>query len=144
MAINYKVVKKSNPQKPADKEKYYLQAVPAAVAICGKELSDAVAESSLLNTGDAEYAVKKVLEAASNLLLKGHRVQLGEMGYLWPSIQSKGASSPEEVNVHCIKCLKINFRASLTFRDKMRKARYNRLDLEEETNCALKPPEPEG
>jgi predicted histone-like DNA-binding protein len=108
--IKFKVVEKGEPGVTGGGEKkYYAQAVRKGVYTLEK-LSREVAYKSTMSEGDVTGVLITLVETMGTFLEEGYQVELGHLGSLRVSINSRGEATPEEVSAASVRKARILFR----------------------------------
>ena len=94
MAIKYKIVPRKNPQDFEAAPRYYARVVPTGKKTF-RELSERVASHTTMSVPDT-YGVLMALEEEIIVSLKeGTQIELGNICFLYPSLECESAESEE-------------------------------------------------
>jgi predicted histone-like DNA-binding protein len=107
--FKYKSIKRTDPRDPTLPEKYYAAPVNN-VPISVRELKQEIARFTTVSGPDIGAVIDALLELIPTLLKRGHWIRLGDLGYLYPTFQSEGMDTEEEVTSATIKQVRIRFR----------------------------------
>lgn len=84
------------------------------------ELSMHVEQDSKIDHARVEYIMASVVKQVKEMVLNGHKVELGELGVIGLTCQGTGSERQEDVTVKKnVKGLKFTFRPSALLKDKM-------------------------
>ena len=124
MPINIKAVKHGQPGVTGGgKVKYYAQ-------ICNKEklslydLSKEIEKRTSLAVSDVIAVITAFTEFIPEKLKDGYSVDLGSLGKISLSVNSKGLETPEEVTPKCISGVKINFSPGKQMKREMENVKF--------------------
>ena len=88
--------------------------------IDGRELSMHVEMDSRIDHARVEYIMASVVKQVKEMVLNGHKVELGDLGVIGLTCQGTGSERQEDVTVKKnIKGLKFTFRPSALLKSKM-------------------------
>jgi predicted histone-like DNA-binding protein len=119
MALNYQTVKKRNPAKPTDPEKFYANAVYKDKMTLRK-IATEIAERTSLSSTDSMAVLEALTQVLPFFLLDGNIVYLGEFGTFRISLRSDGAETAETFTSANIKGFKLLFRAGKELSEKLK------------------------
>ena len=91
------------------------------------QVSKRIASRSTLTEADTVAVLHSLLEIIPEYLLEGNTVFLDNFGIFSTHIKSSGADTPEEVTANNIEGLKVSFRPSVKFKDRMKKAVFKKV-----------------
>jgi len=113
--MKYRLIPRENPQDRGGEKKFY--AVPVHNGkITKKQIAEDLVLASSLSRGDISSVIENLLDAIPKYLLKGHSVQLGELGTLRISFSSEGAVDAGSFHVGMIRGRKIIFTPGPAFK----------------------------
>lgn len=118
MSIRYQVVKKRNPLKPNEPEKFYANAVYISKLTLRKIANQIAKETSLSGT-DTLAVLDALTHVLPGYLLDSNIVNLGDFGSFRITIHATGADKEEEFTSANITGFKLHFRAGKEFSDQM-------------------------
>jgi predicted histone-like DNA-binding protein len=81
-----------------------------------KEIAKEIEGRSALSLGDVQSVLSNLVEVLPVFLKLGQSVNLEGFGSFRISVSSEGAATPEELNAHHVKAVKLLFLASATLR----------------------------
>ena len=137
--LKYKSVKLKNPAKPADPPKYYARESEAA-RINLPELADNITRHSTTVSKTDIQAVLTILgEELASLLVKGHSVHLGELGYFHVTLKSKGVAEEKDVNPSIIEEAKVRFIAGSVLEKELKNVKFEKAAEPKKDTPAPKP-----
>ena len=137
--LKYKSVKLKNPAKPADPPKYYARESEAA-RINLPELADNITRHSTTVTKTDVQAVLTILgDELASLLVKGHSVHLGELGYFHVTLKSKGVAEEKDVNPSIIEEAKVRFIAGSVLEKELKNVKFEKAAEPKKDTPAPKP-----
>lgn len=119
MAINFVLRAKKNPATKV--EKTYAQNAPST-AVDIKHIARAIEQKTTVSPSDVLAVLNALQREVIENLKIGHSVRLGDLGSFRLTIQSRGASTPEEARkrgASLIKGVKVQFTKSTTMRDEL-------------------------
>ena len=105
MAVEYKVIKRPNPQ-DRTQNKYYASANTTGKTTI-KELCKEVEQISALSGADVQGVLYALAEIIPRHLADGKSVHLGDLGSFRISLNSKGEDKASNVDMHSIKNARI-------------------------------------
>ena len=140
MSQKFVIVKRRNPQKPAEPAKYYAQAVKAK-RVDIHEVVRRIAERSSFSMGELNGAICEFLIELKNQLELGNTVSLGELGSFRVTIcTGKATADPEKFSAQtCIKKSRVRFIGGSMLRDMCKAMKYTLYKPEEEEDDPNKP-----
>ena len=99
MAIKYKLVQRKDLSKDAqeDSKKYY-GSVSSTGTLTLDQICNNIAAYSTASPGDVKLVIDGLVFTATDALLRGEVVQLGELGNFQLKVSSKGTDTAEEFN----------------------------------------------
>ena len=130
--MKYRLIKRSNPVDRSAPEKYYATPVVSG-RIDRRQIADDLVLISSLSRGDISSVIENFLDAIPKYLLKGHSVQLGDLGTFRISFSSEGVDDPDSFTVGMIRGHKIIFTPGPAFKKIFRDLIYEK-EKEKKTN----------
>lgn len=115
MPIRYKPVNVSDNIHRSAASRYMARSV-GSMPISLREIAQNISQSSSFSTADVIGMVERLLHDIPNYLAKGFSVHLGEFGIFTTSLRSESRDHPGQVNRHCIKEVKVNFKPGTQFK----------------------------
>lgn len=99
--------------------------------IDARELSMHVEMDSKIDHARVEYIMASVVKQVKEMVLNGHKVELGDLGVIGLSCQGTGSERKEDVTVkNNVKAVKFTFRPSVYLKDKMKQVEMTRVEPE--------------
>lgn len=133
MTILIKAVQRVNPKDPDGPRKWYpVQQTTKKVSTM--ELAEDISDETTLNPGESYMVLKKLLKVVARHLKNGNSVQLGELGSLFPSLETEGAETKEELTARNIKRVNATFLQSDELKTELQKADFVWLEKLMEEN----------
>lgn len=109
-----------NDQRSAAIKKGYSLRPQKLTTIGSRELSMHVEMDSKIDHARVEYIMASVVKQVKEMVLNGHKVELGDLGVIGLTCQGSGSERQEDVTVKKnIKGLKFTFRPSALLKSKM-------------------------
>ena len=103
--------------------------------IDGRELSMHVEMDSRIDHARVEYIMASVVKQVKEMVLNGHKVELGDLGVIGLTCQGTGSERQEDVTVKKnIKGLKFTFRPSALLKSKMARVEMTLVEPEDGEN----------
>ena len=85
-----------------------------------RELAEYAEQDSQIDRARVEYIMASVVKQIKEMVLNGHKVELGDLGVIGLTCQGIGSERQEDVAVKKnVKGLKVTFRPSLYLKEKM-------------------------
>jgi predicted histone-like DNA-binding protein len=110
MAVKLKKIQKKNPLH-LDVVKWYLtQEKTGTIGI--NEIAKEIEGRSALSTGDVQSVLSNLVEMIPLFLKLGQTIKLEGFGSFRITVQSEGTDTPEELNAHHVKGIKLIFHPS--------------------------------
>lgn len=107
-------------RKTAPKKGYSLRPL-RLTTIDSRTLAQHVELDSHIDSARVEYVMASVAKQIRQLVLNGHKVEMGELGTIGLTCQGTGSEAEDEVSVkNNVKGLKFTFRPSVTLKEKLR------------------------
>ena len=119
MAFNYQTVKKKNPLKPTDPDKYYASAVYKD-KLTIRKIATEIAERTSISSTDSMAVLEALTQVLPFFLLDGNIVYLGDFGTFRISLRSDGADKPEDFTASNVTGYKLLFRSGKEFTAKLK------------------------
>ena len=126
--INYSIVMRGNPSDPeADKLAYAVAQYLDVMSL--EEFATHIADHGCVySRADISAILTMAVDCIHELLLKGEKVQLGDLGSFWLSLRSKGAASAGEfLATSNIKAVKVRWTPGKLFNDLKSEASFNQV-----------------
>jgi predicted histone-like DNA-binding protein len=123
MSIKLKKIQRRNPQDAA-KSKWYLTQESSG-NVSTKAIAKEIEGRSSLSLGDVQSVLSNLVEVMPVFLKLGESVKLEGFGTFRVSVTSDGVSSPDELNVHNVKGVKLVFAPSVDL-----KRQFNDISFE--------------
>lgn len=127
MAIDYSIAKMRNPMNENDPMKWY-----AFLQYRGtldiKEIAEHIASHGCVyDKADIQAILTKLVDCSKELMLEGYRLKLGDLGKMFLTCSSVGASTSDNFTSDNIRSLNVKFQSSDEFEDLLRKAVFNNV-----------------
>lgn len=88
--------------------------------IDSRRLAEYAEKDSQIDRARVEYIMSSVVKQIKEMVLNGHKVELGDLGVIGLTCQGTGSERQEDVSVKKnVKGLKVTFRPSLYLKEKM-------------------------
>lgn len=128
----YKLVKRANPMKKSEPEKWY--AIPvSAGTMTVDEVAEVTTRNTTLSRGELKNSLEALSESTPAMLLSGFSVRIGELGTLRLSFSSSGVQDIDQFDAaSMIKNPKILFTPSKELKDAISKASFENAGVVEE------------
>ena len=120
--IKYSVCLMKNPTKGTTKAYARVQSEHYTFA----ELAEQATAETTVTRADCEAVVRAVLDIAKRQLLAGNMIDLGDIGTIYPTLQSKGMDKVEDVSASVITGVRLRFRPTFEFSAEMGKAKFEK------------------
>lgn len=125
--MNYKIMSKKNPLKPADPEKFY--PFPKWSSEMNlRRIAEQIARHCTLTPADVTAVLEALLSELPDLLMSGHIVRLGDFGILKLSFKGEGRGTAEDVTAKEIKNPRILFLPGVEFKQRLQKTDYKKFE----------------
>ena len=124
-----------NDQRSTAIKKGYSLRPQKLTTIDGRELSMHVEMDSRIDHARVEYIMASVVKQVKEMVLNGHKVELGDLGVIGLTCQGTGSERQEDVTVKKnIKGLKFTFRPSALLKSKMARVEMTLVEPEDGEN----------
>lgn len=127
----------ANPINPQDPQKAYAFLQSRATLTIDEIADHMVSHGCNYDRGDVIAILVKLVNCSKELMLDGYRIELGDLGKLYLSCQSYGASSKENFTRANIKAIDVNFSASKQFVDLAQKVSLHKVPTRKAVAAAL-------
>ncbi len=135
--IDYAVTMMGNPLNPNDPRRAYAF-LQSRATLTIDELADHMASHGCnYDRGDIIAIIVKLVGCSKELMLDGYRIQLGDLGKLYLTCQSRGAEDKDKFTRANIKAIKVNFAASKQFADLAQKVSLHKVPTRKAVAAAL-------
>lgn len=125
--MNYKIISKKNPLKPADPEKFY--PFPKWSSEMNlRTIAGQIARHCTLTPADVTAVLEALLSELPDYLMNGHSVRLGDFGLMKLSFSGEGRGTADDVTAKEIKRLKVLFLPGVELKRKLSATRFERID----------------
>jgi len=114
MAINFQPVKRRNPLKPNDPEKYYASPVYKD-KITLRKIATMIGGQTTISIPDTMAVLEALTQVLPFFLIDGNIVYLGDFGTFRINLQSEGMPTAEELTSANINGFRLLFRAGKEF-----------------------------
>ncbi len=109
MSVRYKVITRTNPQKPEAPKKHYPQ-IQSTGKVTLRDLATKAAKRSTLSPIDIAASAEALLELVPEELADGKTVEMGEFGTFRLRVRTEGSDTAEEVTSRNITKTTMSFR----------------------------------
>ncbi len=137
--INYSIVMHGNPRDPEASKKAYGNAQYSTVMEL-EDFSEHIAtHGSVYSRADISAILTLAVDCMREQLLAGQRIQLGDLGTFYISLNSEGALTAAEYNplIH-VKKVKVNWTPGRRFQDLLSDAEFNLVPTREAARRVVK------
>lgn len=142
--MKYSLVKRGNPRYPERKKKVYACAQYEQVLSLDELIEHIVAHGSPYSRGDYKAIVSRLAEAMAEKLKDGYKIDLGELGKYYTTLECEGAESIEEFDPEKhIKTVNVKWEPGSDFKNLRHRADF-RLTIDRRTERMLIKAEKEG
>ena len=109
-----------NDQRATAPKKGYSLRPLRSTTIDARELAQHVEQDSHIDATRVQYVMAAVVKQMRQMVLNGHKVELGELGTVGLTCQGTGSASEKEVTVkNNVKGLKFTFRPSVEMKEQL-------------------------
>lgn len=123
--IDYSVYMQPNPMDETAAPKAYAKAQMRELMDSSKFINHIAAHNGGFSRGTLKGVISDVCTCIVEQLLEGKKVELGDLGYFWISLNSTGANTMEEFTASRIKSVNIIFTPGEDFENLIGKAEFN-------------------
>jgi len=135
--INFSVAKRQNPFKP-EETKYYAQA-QMSEHITLKKLAKHVSEhNSVFSVGTVMGVAVELVHCVRELLLEGKKVDLGDLGQFFVTLQSKGVPKATDFTAQQITGVNVQYTPGDEFDDMIQDAEFTMVSSRAAQQATLK------
>ena len=135
--IDYAVTLMANPMNENDPKKAYAFLQSRATLSIDEIADHMVAHGCQYDRGDIIAILVKLVNCSKELMLDGYRIQLGDLGNLFLTCRSIGASSLDKFTRDNIREIRVNFTASKQFGDLVQNVSLHRVPTRKAVAAAL-------
>ena len=135
--IDYAVTLMANPMNENDPKKAYAFLQSRATLSINEIADHMVAHGCNYDRGDVIAILVKLVNCSKELMLDGYRIQLGDLGNLYLTCRSAGASSLDKFTRDNIREIRVNFAASKQFADLVQNVSLHRVPTRKAVAAAL-------
>lgn len=140
--INYSVIKRRNPSQPEEPQKSYACTQYSDVMDIDQFAEHIASHGSVYKRADIMAILMMSVDCMRELLLKGTKIYLGDLGSFSVAVRSMGVDNPKDFNpaTH-IKQVRVNWQCGERFRNLTDVAEFNLVPTRDATRkviCALK------
>lgn len=124
--INYSIVMRGNPVKKSEPKKAYASAQYSEVMDINRFAEHIASHGCVYKRSDIVAILTMSVDCMREQLLAGQKIQLGDLGSFYISINSTGAASAQDFNpaIH-IRRLNVNWSCGQRFRELLEEAEFN-------------------
>ena len=127
-----------NDQRTTALKKGYSLRPLRSTTIDARELAKHVEQDSHIDAARVQYVMAAVVKQMRQMVLNGHKVELGELGTVGLTCQGTGSDSEDEVTVrNNVKGLKFTFRPSVELKSQLQGVRCELVTLGDDV-CSRK------
>lgn len=123
--IDYSVYMQGNPIKEDEAPKAYAKAQMSELMTFQKFVKHISNHNGVFSRGTVRGVILDMCECLVEMLLEGKKVQLGELGNFWLSLESKGADDPTKFTAENITAVNIVFTPGDDFENLRQRAEFN-------------------
>ena len=114
MALKYKLVQRPDKTKGAtDGAKKYYGSISATGSLTLEQMCSSISSYSTASPGDVKLVLDGLVHVASESLLRGEVVQLGDLGHFQLKMSSKGVDNAKDYKASMFSNPRITFRPSI-------------------------------
>ena len=135
--IDYAVTLMANPMNENDPKKAYAFLQSRATLSINEIADHMVAHGCNYDRGDVIAILVKLVNCSKELMLDGYRIQLGDLGNLFLTCRSIGASTLANFTRDNIREIRVNFTASKQFGDLVQNVSIHRVPTRKAVAAAL-------
>ncbi len=126
--INYSLTMRGNPSDPAAAKRAYAQAQYQEVMNLNQFASHIADHGCVYSRADIAAILTMAVDCIHELLLKGQKIQLGDLGSFWVALRSVGARTfGDFVATNNIKKVKVHWTPGAQFEDLIKEATFNQV-----------------
>ena len=123
--IDYSVYIQANPLNENDAPKAYAKAQMSELMSFQKFVQHISNHNGVFSRGTVRGVILDMCECLVEMLLEGKKVQLGELGNFWVSLESKGAEDATKFTADNITAVNIVFTPGDVFENLRQRAEFN-------------------
>lgn len=123
--IDYSIYVQANPMNENDAPKAYAKAQMSELLTFQKFVQHIANHNGVFTRGTVRGVILDMCECLVEMLLEGKKVQLGELGNFWLSLECKGAEDPKKFTAENITGVNIVFTPGEDFENLRQKADFN-------------------
>ena len=123
--IDYSVYVQANPMNENDAPKAYAKAQMSELLTFQKFVQHIANHNGVFSRGTVRGVILDMCECLVEMLLEGKKVQLGELGNFWLSLECKGAEDPKKFTADNITGVNIVFTPGEDFENLRQRAEFN-------------------
>ncbi len=137
--INYSIVMRGNPRDPEASKKAYATAQYTEVMTLEKFAEHIANHGCVYKRSDIIAILTMAVDCMREQLLAGQKIQLGDLGSFYISLNSEGALTAAEYNpaIH-VKRVNVNWSCGRHFTDLLQEAEFNLVASREATRRVVK------
>ena len=123
--IDYSIYMQANPINEEGSVKAYAKAQMSELLTFKKFVQHIANHNGVFTRGTVRGVILDMCECMVEMLLEGKKVQLGELGNFWLSLESRGAASPQDFTADNITGVNIVFTPGEDFENLRQRAEFN-------------------
>ncbi len=123
--INYSIVMRGNPSDQSIAKKAYAAAQYSDIMDINEFAEHIASHGCVYGRADIMGILVMAVDCIRELLLKGYKIQLGELGSFYVSLQSTGAESASDFSSANITRVKVNWSCGDLFKNLLDDAEFN-------------------
>jgi len=129
MSVPYRIIERKNMSKDADPDStlFYASSFSNGVFTID-QMYEAIADRSTATAGDVKLILDGLMVITRRELANGKSIQLGEIGYLTATLDSRGAETEKEFTPDHIRRKRITFRPGKLLRETAAKLKVQRVN----------------
>lgn len=108
--MKYTLVKRGNPRYPERGQKVYASAQYESIMSFDELIDFIILHGSVYGRGDYKAVVSNIAEAMAEKIAEGYKIELGEMGKFYPTLDCEGAGTMKDFDPERhIKAVRVNW-----------------------------------
>lgn len=137
--MKYTLVKRGNPRYPERGQKVYASAQYENILSFDDLIDFILYHGSVYGRGDYKAVVSNLAEALAEKMAEGYKIELGELGKFYPTLDCEGADTMDDFDPEKhIKAVKVNWHPSTEFKNLKDRARFREYLTRRQEKEAIK------
>lgn len=141
--IDYSIYLQNNPMRPTEAPQAYAKPQMSELMSFAKFVKHIANHNGVFSRGTVRGVILDMCECLVEMLLEGKKVQLGELGNFWISLESRGANTAKEFTADNITDVNIVFTPGEDFENLRGRAEFNNV-ASRKAQAAIKAAEKAG